>query len=151
MHLLKFKGSSCLKSQKTKFNIYTVLKITCKLNNLLITGNCLISHTNLLWINLGDGKCGFLEVRAPRKSWRSESQSESKSPHCYGPCSHVPARLPHVEVTERLRSEDQGEDQGEGKGPHHYGPCSPSPVCASPWASVAEGTPLSKAIKTRMS
>ena len=41
----------------------------------------LISHANLLWINLGDGKCGFLEVKAPRKSWISESQSESKGPH----------------------------------------------------------------------
>ena len=81
----------------------------------------------------GDGKCGFLEVRAPRKSWRSESQSESKGPHCYGPCSHVPAGLPRGEVTER------SEDQGEGKGPHRYGPCSPSPVCASPWAKCGRG------------
>ena len=78
-------------------------------------------------------KCGFLEVRAARKNWRSESQSESKGPHCYGPCSHVPARLPRGEVTER------SEDQGEGKGPHRYGPCSPSPVCASPWAKCGRG------------
>ena len=78
-------------------------------------------------------KCGFLEVRAPRKNWRSESQSESKGPHCYGPCSHVPAGLPRGEVTER------SEDQGEGKGPHRYGPCSPSPVCASPWAKCGRG------------
>ena len=69
-------------------------------------------------------KCGFLEVRAPRKNWRSESQSESKGPHCYGPCSHVPAGLPRGEVTER------SEDQGEGKRPHRG-------------RSVAEGTPLS--------
>ena len=82
----------------------------------------LISHANLcgyIWVT---EKCGFLEVRAPRKSWRSESQSESKGPHCYGTCSHVPAGLPRGEVIER------SEDQGEGKGPHRYGPCSPSPV-----------------------
>ena len=76
-------------------------------------------------------KCGFL---APRKSWRSESQSESKGPHCYGPCSHVPAGLPRGEVTER------SEDQGEGKGPHRYGPYSPSRRCVlHRGRSVAEG------------
>ena len=77
-------------------------------------------------------KCGFLKVRPPDKSWSSESQSESKGPHCYGPCSRVPAGLPRGEVTER------SEDQGEGKGPHRYGPCSPSPVYASPWAKCIE-------------
>ena len=53
-----------------------------------------------LWINLGDGKCVFLEVSAPRKSCRSESQSESRGPHCYESCSHVPTGIPLGEVTE---------------------------------------------------
>ena len=104
-----------------------------KQNNYSCINAELMKHANLCGINWGDGKCGFLEVRAPRKSWRSESQSESKGPHCYGPCSHVPAGLPRGEVTER------SEDQGEGKGPHRYGPCSPSPVCASPWAKCGRG------------
>ena len=77
--------------------------------------------------------CDFLEVRAPRKSWRSESQSESKVPHCYGPCSRVPAGLPCGKVTERR------EDQGKGKGPHCYEPCSSSPVYSSPWAKCGQG------------
>ena len=73
-------------------------------------------------------KCGFLDVRTLRKSWRSESQSESKDPHSY-----VPAGLSRGEVTEG------SEDQAEGKGPHRYGPCSPSLVCASPWAKGSRG------------
>ena len=66
---------------------------------------------------MDDGKWDFLEVRAPRKSW-----SESKGPHCYGPCSHVPTGLPRGEVTKRSA------DQGEGKGPHPYGPYFPLPA-----------------------
>ena len=77
--------------------------------------------------------CGFLEVRAPRKSCRSESQSESEGPHCYGPCFNVPAGLPCGEVIER------SEDQGKGKGSHRYGPCSPLSVCASPLAKCGRG------------
>ena len=91
----------------------------------------LISPANRLWINLGVGKVRFSGGNGPQK--KLEKESESKDPHCYGPCSHVPAGLPRGEVTER------SEDQGEGKGPHRYGPCSPSPVCASPWAKCGRG------------
>ena len=88
------------------------------------------SFVDKFWVT---EKCGFLEVRGLQKKLRSESQSESKGPHCYGLCSHVPAGLPRGEVTER------SEDHGEGKGPHRYGPCSPSLVCASPWAKCGRG------------
>ena len=83
----------------------------------------------------------FSGGKGPQKKLEKRKNSESEGPHCYGPCSHVPTRLPRGEITER------SEDQVEGKGPHLYGPlCSPSPVCPYRGRSVAVGTPLSAPI-----
>ena len=79
----------------------------------------------------------FSEGKAPRKSWRSESQSESKGPRCYGPCPHVPVGLPRGEVTER------SESKGPSPLPHVAGVCF-TRLHRGP--SVAEVTPLSAPI-----
>ena len=77
---------------------------------------------------LGEGKCSFLGVRGPQKSWRNNIRVRVRALTVMDIESHVRAGLPRGEVTERC------EDQDEGKGPRRYGPCSLLPVCASPWA-----------------
>ena len=42
--------------------------------NLHLSEFHLINHANPLWPKLGDGKCGFLEVRAPRKAGETTSE-----------------------------------------------------------------------------
>jgi hypothetical protein len=108
--ILPREQSSCFLCLSFPFRLHSFRYGCCLLLILIYFLNKLLlnkSHKSLV-AKLGYGKCGFLEVRGPQKSWRNNIRVRVRALTVMDIESHVRAGLPCGEVTERCEDQDKG-------------------------------------------